>query len=164
MERITNIARYITGIQNIRSKVLITLFCICFYPLHVGFYKGCDWYDHVLYNVCHVNIFHLLVNLLVLWSIKNKIRPISSLSIAVLSSFLPMYVDDPTMGLSGFLFASFGQMWGRLGRHFDAMKAVLPFILFTMLLHNVNGVLHLWCFVLGYFFMMIVRIANHNFI
>lgn len=138
--------------------------CISLYPLHIGFYKGCAWYAHALYNICHVNIFHLLVNLLVLWSIKNKIRPMSSLLIAVFASFLPMYVEEPTMGLSGFLFASFGQMWGRLGKPLDAMKAALPFILFTMLLHNVNGVLHLWCFTLGYIYMMLVKVVSHKFI
>lgn len=77
-------------------------------------------------------------------------KPFTSLAVASAASLLPMYVSQPTMGLSGFLFASFGLMWGRTGRWKEALKKAMPFILFTMILSNVNGLLHFWCFVLGY--------------
>lgn len=93
---------------------------------------------------------------MVLWSIRNKIRLIQALAIAVVASFLPMYVNAPTMGLSGFLFASFGIMWGKTGRWLDAAKKAMPFILCTMVIPNVNGLLHLYAFILGYFYGYIV--------
>lgn len=74
-----------------------------------------------------------------------------SLFIALVASTLPMYVSEPTMGLSGFLFASFGQMWGKTGRWLDATKKAMPLILFMMLLPNVNGILHLYTFWIGFF-------------
>lgn len=98
----------------------------------------------------HANIFHFIINVSVLFSLQNKIRVFQSYIISVLASFLPMYVQEPTVGLSAFLFSSMGQMWGRTGRWKDAIKKAGPFILFTMLLDNVNGCLHLYCFVIGY--------------
>lgn len=87
---------------------------------------------------------------MVLWSIKNKIDVTLSFVAAVAASFLPMFVTEPTMGLSGFLFSALGIMWGKTGRWKEAAKKAMPFILFTMAVPNVNGLLHFWCFFLGY--------------
>lgn len=76
--------------------------------------------------------------------------------IAVSVSFLPMYVTEPTMGLSGFLFASIGQMWAQANDTKGMCKVVLPFILITMLIPNVNGLLHLYAFFVGYFYKLIL--------
>lgn len=59
-------------------------------------------------------------------------------------------VYDNTVGLSGFLFASFGLMWGKTGMLVRAMKTVLPFIVLTIALPQTNGMLHMYCFVLGF--------------
>lgn len=69
--------------------------------------------------------------------------------IAVAASFLPMYVDCPTAGMSGLLFAMFGIMWGRIDRLGGALKAGLPTIIITMLVPGINGLLHLYCYLLG---------------
>lgn len=74
-----------------------------------------------------------------------------ALAVAVGASFLPMYVDGETMGLSGFLFGAFGIMWGRTGMWKDAFVKAMPFIVCTMIVPNVNGLLHLYAFWLGYF-------------
>lgn len=150
MEKI--IVSKILGRKGSLDKVALSILCLVCLPLHIGFDEGCPWWNHVLYSFSHVNIFHLAINLIVLWSIRNKIRPIQSLTIAIIASFLPMYVSDPTMGISGLLFASFGQMWGSTGRLLDAAKKAMPFILCTMIVPNVNGLLHLYSFCIGYFF------------
>ena len=98
--------------------------------------------NHIIYSFFHVNVFHLAVNLLVLWQIKNRLTPVKAFMVAVAASMLPMYVREPTMGLSGFLFAQFGILWGRTGRWKEAAKKAMPFILFTMLLNNVNILLN----------------------
>lgn len=133
-------------------KSLISLACLCGYFLHVGFSDASPWHAHVLYIFCHANPFHLAVNLLVLWSIRHKIPVASSLAIAIAASFLPMYVSEPTLGLSGFLFAAFGCMWGSTGRWKDALRVALPFIVCTMIVPHVNGLLHLYAFLMGYIF------------
>lgn len=77
-------------------------------------------------------------------------QTIPALLIATIASYLPMYVSSPTVGLSGFLFAAFGQMWGKTGRLLDAAKKVIPFVVITMLIPNMNGLLHLYTFGLGF--------------
>lgn len=148
MERTTTTTRFSA---NWPTKLAISLLCIggCF--LHVGFYEGCPWWYRIGYSFCHANVFHLGVNLLVLWSIRNRIAAAESLTVAAIGSLLPMYVGEPTMGLSGFLFAAFGWMWGKTGMWKEAFKRALPVIGCTMIVPNVNGLLHLYCFTLGCF-------------
>jgi membrane associated rhomboid family serine protease len=148
MEKITEKWTFVR--RNFRTKLVLSIICLVLCTWHVGFYPGCPWQNHILYSFFHVNGFHLAVNLLVLWQIRNDMKPVTSLTVATVASLLPMYVSQPTMGLSGFLFASFGLMWGRTGRWKEALKKAMPFIICTMAVPNVNGLLHFWCFVLGY--------------
>lgn len=60
--------------------------------------------------------------------------------------------DKPTVGMSGMLFAMFGIMWGKTGRWKEYLKAGMPVILIMMLIPNVNGLLHLYCYILGFVF------------
>lgn len=136
--------------QNLGDKLLITVLCVAFYTTHIGFDADSGWGEHLIYNFCHVNVFHLVINLMVLWQIRNKIEVGASLLVAFSASYLPMYVTEPTMGISGFLFAAFGIMWGKTGMFKKAMKAGLPFIILTMLLPSVNGLLHLYCYLIGF--------------
>lgn len=136
--------------RNLLDKLMLTGLCVMFYFWHVGFSADSSWQQHVLFSVCHVNIFHLIINLWVLWQIQNRIPVVEGLLTSFIASYLPTYVTEPTMGLSGFLFASFGIMWGKTDRPLGAMKAALPFILLTMILNNVNGLLHLYTFIIGY--------------
>ena len=137
--------------SSLTTKVFLSVACIGGYFLHIGFYEGCPWWNHLLYSFCHANLFHLCINMMVLWGIRNKIPLVEALGVAVVASFMPLYVDGATMGLSGFLFAAFGTMWGKTGRWKDAFKKAMPFIVCTMIVPNVNGSLHLWCFWVGYF-------------
>ena len=130
-------------------NMAISIVCIACSFWHIGFYSGSPTINHIIYSVYHANIFHLLINLIVLWNIKNRIDMLHSFLVAIIASFLPMYVNQPSMGLSGFLFAAFGIMWGNTGRFKEAAKKVMPFILVTMLLPNINGLLHLYCFCTG---------------
>ena len=136
--------------RNFLIKLILSLVCLVPWTQQVWFYHGCPIEHHFVYSFFHLNLFHLLINLMVLWSIKNRIDVTLSFVAAVASSFLPMFVTEPTMGLSGFLFSAFGIMWGKTGRWKEAAKKAMPFILFTMLLNDVNGLLHFWCFWLGY--------------
>ena len=138
--------------ENIKDKVIVFIMSLLAYPFSaiIGFCNNGSWYNHFVYMFGHANIFHLIINASVLFSLQNKIRIFPSYIISVLASFLPMYVQDPTVGLSAFLFSSMGQMWGKTGRWKEAAKKAMPFILFTMLLNDVNGLLHVWCFWLGY--------------
>ncbi len=148
MEKTTK--KWMSAKGNLPIKITLSIACVACSFEHIGFYYDCPFINHIAYSVFHVNVFHLLINLMVLWNIRNRIDVLFSFLIAVAASFLPMFVEDPTMGLSGFLFSAFGIMWGHTGRLNEAAKKVMPFIIFTMLLPNINGLLHLYCFWIGF--------------
>lgn len=143
---------------NLPDKFMLTALCVMLYFWHVGFTADSPWQTHVMFHFCHANVFHLAINLMVLWQIQNRIPVVEALLVSFLASYLPMYVTAPTMGLSGFLFAAFGIMWGRVGRPLEASRAALPFIIITMLFPDVNGLLHLYAFILGYVFSYVLHI------
>lgn len=138
--------------RNDKIKVILTVICLFSYQYHIGFYEECPILNRLAYSFCHANIWHLAINIFVLWSIQGKLYVIAPLAIAIYASTLPMCVTEPTMGLSGFLFAWFGIAWGRAKKPWQGMKAILPYILITMLISNVNGLLHLYTFLLGLVF------------
>ena len=144
---------------NLPDKFMLTALCVMLYFWHVGFTADSPWQTHVMFHFCHANVFHLAINLMVLWQIQNRIPVVEALLVSFLASYLPMYVTAPTMGLSGFLFAAFGIMWGRVGRPLEASRAALPFIIITMLFPDVNGLLHLYAFILGYVFSYVLHIC-----
>lgn len=149
---VKTIVKWIYGERNLPLKITLSVVCLLCSFWHVGFCPGSPLVCHLVYSFFHANIFHLAINLMVLWSIKNRISVLPAFVIAVLASFLPTWVNEPTMGLSGFLFAVFGIMWGGVGRLKDAAKTVMPFILLTMFFPNINALLHLYCFWLGYIY------------
>lgn len=99
----------------------------------------------------------MLCNLFVLWSIRNKMNVIAAYVIAVAASWMPMFSDTPTVGLSGLLFALFGIMWGETGLLWKCVKTGVPVIIIMMLFPNVNGLLHLYCYMAGFIIGLIVR-------
>lgn len=154
--------------RNIRTKVTMTLLCTLTYCFHhllgvgEGFAGDSDVLPHLTYTFLHANVWHLFCNLLVLWSIRSRIESVGSFVIAFAASWLPMYVVGPTVGLSGWLFAAFGIMWGRAGRLAECLRIGLPFIVLTMLLPNVNGTLHLYCYLTGFVYGAVAEIIRKN--
>lgn len=105
---------------------------------------------HTMYMFVHVNVWHFLCNMIVLWSVRGRMEICSAVLVAIIASYIPTWYDKPTLGLSGFLFAVFGIMWGRIGCFKDCMKKGAPAIGLLMLLPGVNGLIHLYCYVIGY--------------
>lgn len=135
-----------------KTKLLLTVLSVLMLSYNVdgGVGSGSGLTSHFTYTFCHANVWHLACNLFVLWSIRNRMATMSAYVIAVAASWLPMWADKPTVGMSGMLFAMFGIMWGRTGMKWKCAKAGLPVILVMMLIPNVNGLLHLYCYVIGY--------------
>lgn len=76
----------------------------------------------------------------------------SAYTMAVIVSFIPMHYDMPTVGLSAFLFSVFGIMWGRVGFRKQLFTNVLPIIVVSMLLPNVNGLIHFYAFAFSFIY------------
>lgn len=148
--------------RNIGTKLSLTFietFCFCFQqlsPFTAGYVGTSNITGHLSFCFFHANIFHLLVNLLCLWSIRGKMNIPIAYAVSVLASFSPQFTHEHTTGLSGLLFAAFGIMWGEHSTFRTMCKACAPAILIAVFLPHVNGLLHLWC-LLGGFLAGIIR-------
>lgn len=137
--------------KNWRSKALLTVCClVCQAVVGISASVQEPLLAHFLYMFVHVNVWHLICNMLVLWSVRGRMEVSSAMFIAVVASYLPTWYDKPTLGMSGLLFALFGIMWGRTGRFKECMKKGLPVIGLMLLLPGVNGLIHLYCYLIGY--------------
>lgn len=138
---------------GVKAKLLLTTLSLFVSLLHsrgMGFLANDSLIPHLIYSFQHANIWHMLANLFVLWNIKQKMNVVSGFLIAVAASFLPMFTDRSTVGMSGLLFAMFGIMWGERGDFKGFLKAGMPVILIMMVIPGINGLLHLYCYLIGY--------------
>ena len=107
---------------------------------------------HYLYPLSHANIWHLAANIMCLWMIKTDLNLVPSYTIAVMCSYLPCFVSEPTMGFSGILFAIVGISWGRVGRFKEMILRNKWFLIIPVFIPHVNAFIHLYCMLLGYLF------------
>ena len=137
---------------DVKAKLLLTILSLFGSLLHrgIGVLANDSLIPHLTYSFQHANIWHMLANLFVLWNIKQKMNVVSGFLIAVAASFLPMFTDRSTVGMSGLLFAMFGIMWGERGDFKGCLKAGMPVILIMMLIPDIKGLLHLYCYLVGY--------------
>lgn len=136
-------------------KLFVSLLLVVsyfFFP-RVGFVGiGGSIFGHLFYSFCHVNIFHLLANVLCLWLLPCRLHFFESYLIAVLCSLVPCFVGEVTMGFSGVLFSIVGISWGKVGRFRDMLWKNKWFLLIPFLVPHVNAFLHIYCLLLGYLF------------
>lgn len=129
---------------------LLLVGCYLFLP-QLG-YPGHGLLGHFVYVFCHANIWHLAANLLCFWLIPCRLRIVSAYALSVLCSFLPCFVSEETLGMSGILFATVGMSWGVVGRFKDMVWRNKWFLLIPLFLPHVNALLHLYCLLGGYVF------------
>ena len=129
--------------------VSLLLVVIYFFFPQVGFPDD-GLLGHLLYSLCHANVFHLLANVVCLWLIACDLRLYYSYPIAVLCSFLPCFVGEVTVGFSGVLFAMVGISWGDVGRFKEMVWRNKWFLLIPLFIPHVNGLLHIYCMFFGW--------------
>lgn len=162
MATITEFQRY-TKIETRKKILLTTAAIICQLTYKGGGFTGeSDVVPRLIYSFLHVNVWHLLCNLAVLWTVRNRIDITAAYGIAFVVSFFPMSVSCPTSGMSGLLFAMFGIMWGKTGHTKAALRTGIPTIILTFLLPQVNGLLHLYCYIVGILYGLLWRRRHPN--
>ena len=165
------------------EKVLVTVLLVVWYVgmpemgyspvgLTDGHSGGTIW-EHLLWPLCHANVWHLAGNVWVLWWMKGRLCMRECYLMAVLCSWLPVVpgVWDifsqagpaGTVGFSGVLCASIGVRWGEwIGQtrrrtggnggykaYWTFARKVLPFVAVGMLIPHVNWSIHLYCLLMG---------------
>ena len=136
-------------------SVIVTFLLILSYVFlpRYGFVGFSGFWEHVLYPFSHANIFHLLANVVCVLALLPRFGWMELLFgylVSVLSSFLPCFCSEPTMGFSGVLFALVGESWGVVGRFKEMLMKNKWFLLIPMFLPHVNGFIHLYCLLGGY--------------
>lgn len=112
--------------------------------------------DHIYGMLSHANIFHLACNVFCLCSLKNRIRILPSVIIGFACSFAPSWYEN-TLGFSGVIFAILGIEWGEVGQFKRMCRLILPFILITLLIPNMNAMYHLYSLMGGYLYGIIIK-------
>lgn len=125
--------------------------------------EGFTLLSHIVFPLCHANVFHLACNLLCLYQLRQPYYLIPSIIISFACSFLPCpvlvlnsYAVEfsylPIMGFSGILFAIIGIKWGRIGDLKRMFSRLWPFLLVTAFIPNVAFLFHLYCIIYGFTF------------
>ena len=134
-------------------KFNIILICFLIFVYFVFPQNGYVWdgpaLGHFTYSFCHANIFHLLGNCFAIWMLNHKIGGFAFL-VAVISSYLPTFTAEPTLGASGIIFAHVGCLFGMAGSFKEMCKKILPITILCGLLPHVNMLIHVYCLFIGY--------------
>ncbi len=134
-----------------KKKLVLSVVLVIFYFFLPAFSFPCDnFWGHVLYPLSHANIYHLLANILCFWMIRTRMHLVLSYLCAVICSFLPCFMSEPTMGFSGVLFCMVGISWGKVHRFKDMIWNNKWFLALSFMLPHVNAFIHLYCLFGGY--------------
>ena len=135
-------------------KLILSCYLVGSYFLlpKYGFTFHGDIINHLLYPFSHANIWHLAANILCLWMLPCQLHIFTTFVFAVLCSFLPCFVTEPTMGFSGVLFAMVGISWGKVHRFRDMLWKNKLYLVVPAFLPHVNFMIHLYCLLAGYLY------------
>lgn len=139
-----------------RYNNFIILFVVVIYIVfpQTGYVWNGSVLGHFTYPFCHANVFHLVCNCFCLWLFRQPLN-YNAWLIAMLCSFFPCLATEPTMGMSGALFAHIGITWARLNRFGEMCRRVLPLTILFGLLPHMNMLIHIYCLFTAYFYTII---------
>ena len=119
----------------------------------VGIYDGCRWHQHLIYQFFHANIFHLAVNLYVMWLCvtRFKLSQRQMLMCFIISALTPATLPMPTIGASGIVYAMLGIINTMVAKKLRFAMWIAVYIAISALF-NCNWSIHLYCYALGFMF------------
>ncbi len=127
---------------------------------HPG-YTDASLLPHMTFAFFHANVFHLAANMMTLHLLQPSCRNLlAAYAISFATSFLAI-APLPTMGFSGILYVLIGIRTNLFTGRFSFWKGWFVMFLFAgIAMPNVNGLLHLFCFIGGLTIRIISRISN----
>ena len=136
--------------------VLFAIVCIAVLllptdPLSIGIYTDCRWWQHLTYQFAHANIFHLAVNIYVMYFCITRFNLSQSqiLSCFIISAILPALSHIPTIGASGIVYAMLGIINTMVVEKAKFAAWIALYITISYFFNN-NWCIHLCCYLLGF--------------
>lgn len=138
-------------IYKLLPTTIIAIICILFFCFSISFkcISQSEPILKLLYIFSHVNIFHLILNLIALYQFRPRFKTclIAYIS-SVLAAFIPFaHLSIPTCGLSGFLMACYAR---RYYSHKLNPKWLIVSNLALVFVPYVNWRIHLISFFIAY--------------
>lgn len=139
------------NIRQLAPSFVVALLCGIFSLTNTsfGFDSNFEISNSLLYHFSHANIFHLLANLVALFTFRPRWTTCAYGYLAAsVASVLPFawMADEPTCGLSGFVFAC----WARRYWSFRIKPFYIVGIsLVSVFIPHVNWRIHLYSFILA---------------
>ena len=143
------------------SAVIIIISIIHIDVNSVGIYAGAPWYKHLSYHFFHASALHALMNAWCLLCVvfRYDVSLWAIISAFVIASLYPadtlysIFTLDsltiPTIGLSGVCYALMGYIAFKVARKAYYHLWLAFYIVIGFLFPNVNGWVHLYCYVVG---------------
>lgn len=146
-------------ITSIVIAVLVIVASLLNSDYKVGAYSECECYERLLYPFFHANILHAslnawcLLSVVFLYDISILRLNLSYLAAVSVPSF--MLSDIPTLGMSGVVFFLFASISFEVQRKAYYQSWMFFYLALGFLLPNTNGMIHMYCYVLGLFYALL---------
>lgn len=110
------------------------------------------WYVAFAHHFFHVNPFHLAVNCLSLWTLRNRVTALQCVAAYIIATASWFFAVTDVAGASNFIFALIGLRTPSLKSMWWRQSAVLVFLVTMVLMAvfpQVSALTHIVSFVLG---------------
>ena len=123
---------------------------LSFFNFGIGLHDGCSVTDRMLYPFLHANIFHALLNLLVLWQcVKAFPRWKALVAFYIIAISYPLPSEHPIVGLSGLLYAYMGYIEPMVRDKLRYNLLIVIYLLVGILIPNMAVGIHVYCYAAG---------------
>lgn len=128
-----------------RYSVILILLVLFFLSEPTPVYQGCELLYRFIFHFHHSNIWHLLANASCIYAMR-KFRWLESYAVAFGCSWL---IVEPTVGISGMVFAAIGFNLGEKRMWKGLLKCAISAVLFG-LMPGVSMLFHVICLFVGF--------------
>nr|CAI9751187.1 hypothetical protein WMHIBSEC_WMHIBSEC_CDS_0011 [Caudoviricetes sp.]CAI9751667.1 hypothetical protein AZFZUZMX_AZFZUZMX_CDS_0011 [Caudoviricetes sp.] len=123
---------------------------LSFFNFGIGLHDGCSMQDRLLYPFFHANIFHAMLNLLVLWQCIRVFPKWKSLvAFYIIAISYPLPSAHPIVGLSGLLYAYMGYLEPMVRDKIRYNLFIILYILIGFAIPNMAVGIHVYCYAVG---------------
>lgn len=146
------------------AAIVFTIYCVVDIPLEsVGIIQGASPWQRLAYPFFHASFLHVFMNVwcmlsvvfvypITIWSLLIAFLISASFPVDTLHAISPIFgFSVATVGLSGVCFALMGRISFMVRRKLYYQSWLAFYLLLGFLMPNVNGYLHLYCYMMGVF-------------